>query len=294
MERLSLAQEPAERGGARSADSIRREFLECQFAFRQALQIWHENPTAKSGLQVLLRAMAEHALRNRQLERAAECRHAMDPGDPELSRRLSELAREAVTDHERLRSLERDADPNVNYRERGLMALATGIVFLAWNFACGWINRNHIFAFGLTELVVLNCVTIAMFAVAAFTVRHSMLVTAANRRLVVLFGSGFGTVLLFWIAALQLSKIRPELGLDTLDVVAVTNWVYMYFVLSLTFTMDPRVAWLSLPTTALAVLAPHFHDLAFEMLGIGGFICGVGLYFIWRTPWRGRRAVGER
>ncbi|MCC6623649.1 MAG: serine/threonine protein kinase [Deltaproteobacteria bacterium] len=293
LERLALRDPTAE--DSKADQSIRRQFLECQFAFAQALEIWPENPEARAGLQRLLRAMAEYALHHRQIERAAECLHALVPSDPELSRRLAELARETLEDHARLKALERDADPNVHYRQRGLMALATGLLFIVWNVVVGWLHRSGTLPIGLDGLVVLNTLTLGVFFVAAFAVRKTLLTTASNQRLVVLFGSGFATVLVYWIGAWTLSTVRPELGLDTLDVVSTSSWVYIYFVLAITFTMDRRVAWLAPGTVAFGTLAPLFREHAFEVLGLGGLFAGAGLFVIWRTPARrpAARASGD-
>jgi len=281
---LRLQSEPDE---ATSSESIRRDFLECQFAFRQALQLWSDNVPAKEGLQRLLRAMAESALKNRQLERAAECLHALG-GDPELSKRLGELAREAVEEHERLKLLERDADPNVNYQKRRWLSLAAALVFVAWNIMCGWLNRSGILPIDLPLLVLSNLATTGIFIASAVTYRETMLGQATNRRLVVLFGSGFLAVLVFWISAWRLAATRPELGLEVLDIVSLTGWVYIYFVLALGFTMDSRVLWLLIPAVAVATYAPTQRAWAFELLGLGGFVVGLGLFIIWGRPQRRR------
>jgi hypothetical protein len=48
--------------------------------------------------------------------------------------------------------------------------------------------------------------------------------------------------------------------------------------------MDVRIVWLAVPAAALAVLAPRAPELAFEWLGLGGFMIGAALAFIWWRP----------
>ncbi len=247
------------RESTRAGQSIRRDFAECRFAFQQALQIWPENPRAQLGLQTLLRSTADHALRHNQLERATECISELFPRDLELERRLNALGSRLLGQRERLRHLERDADANAFHRQRSLMALGTGLLFILWNLACALIHRE-VRPFDLADLLWLNGLTMGVFMTAAFVVRNSLMTTATNRRLVVLFGSGFVTILTFWGGAYLHSHAFPSRALDVLDVVAFSNLVFIYFGLAVTFTMDGRVAWLVPAAVALAVAAPAYPE----------------------------------
>jgi len=267
----------------RAGQSIRRDFAECRFAFQQALQIWPENPRAQLGLQTLLRTTADHALRNNQLERATECTSELHPRDLELERRLNALGSRLLGQRERLRHLERDADANAFHRQRSQMAVGTGLMFILWNLACSWIHRQ-IRPFELADLLWLNGLTLAVFMTAAFVIRDSLMTTATNRRLVVLFGSGFVTILVFWGGAYLHSQAFPERALDVLDVIAFSNMVFIYFGLAVTFTMDGRVAWVVPIVAGVAIAAPAFPELAFEALGLEGFILGIYLGWLWRKP----------
>jgi len=270
--------------GTQVGQSLRRDFLECRFAFRQALEIWPENERAKGGLQEVLRAMANFALANDQLERAAESVAELSPQDPVLDQRIRALRLEHTQRHERLIELERDANIDAFREKRALMAFFTGLLFLVWNIACGILHRSGTLVFELTDLLWKNGLTVIAFVIACWIVRKSLLTTATNRRLVVLFGTGFVAVLTFWFAIWIHGKQHPETRLGVLEVVALSDWAYTFFALAVAFTMDIRAAWLAIPVTIIAVFAPMFEQYAFELLGVEGFLCGSWLAFIWRNP----------
>jgi hypothetical protein len=163
------------------------------------------------------------------------------------------------------------------------MALGTGLLFILWNLACSWIHRE-VRPFDLADLLWLNGLTMGVFMTAAFVVRNSLMTTATNRRLVVLFGSGFVTILTFWGGAYLHSQASPGRALEVLDVIAFSNLIFIYFGLAVTFTMDGRVAWVVPIVAAGAIAAPAFPELAFEVLGLEGFIMGVYLAWLWRKP----------
>jgi len=269
--------------GTHVGQGLRRDFLECRFAFRQALEIWPGNEKAKAGLQEVLRAMANFALANDQLERAAESVAELSPPDPALEQRLRALRQDLAQRHQRLLELERDASIDTFREKRSLMALGTGLLFIIWNIVCGLLHRSGTFVFEVTDLLWFNAMTIALFSGAAWIVRKSLLTTATNRRLVVLFGSGFIAVLTFWFAAWLHGTQHPERALGTLEIVALSNWSYSFFALAVAFTMDIRGAWVAIPVTIIALLAPLAETYAFELLGLEGFLCGSWLAFIWRS-----------
>ncbi|MBL8784656.1 MAG: serine/threonine protein kinase [Deltaproteobacteria bacterium] len=278
--------------GTQAGQSLRQTFLECRFAFQRALEVWPENSAARDGLHALLRGMADYALRNQQLERATECISELSPRDPELERRLNALGAELLGQYQRLKYLERDADVDAFHQQRSLLALGAGTLFIVWNVLIGWANRSGLLVFDLGDLLWLNALTLLLFGATAFVVRDSLLTTATNRRLVVLFGSGFVAVKLFWLAAWVHARAHPATAMSALEVVSLTNWVYLYFVLALTFTMDTRAAWVALPSAAVAVLAPFESTLAFELLGLEGFLIGIWLAIIWRRPRKRRQPAG--
>lgn len=270
-------------------EDIRREFLECRFAFLQALQIWPENPRARLGLQRLLRESAIHALDHAQLERATECIAELSPRDPELEARLNALGQKLYGQRERLRHLERDADANAYHRQRSIMSAQAATLFIVWNTICSMLHRASPFA--LTDLLWINATTIVVFGIAALIVRRSLLTTATNRRLVILFGSGFFAVLILWCAAVLHGLTFPARALSVEDVVVLTQSVFVYFVLSVTFTMDGRVAIILPAIVAIGILSPLYPELAFEALGLSGGLVGFFLAALWWRPRGGTSTV---
>ncbi len=268
--------------GTQVGQNLRRDFLECRFGFRQALEIWPDNERAKQGLQQILRAMATFALDHEQLERAAESVAEISPPDPELDRRLRALRVELQQRHFRLLELERDASIDAFREKRSGLAFGAACLFLVWNVFCGFMHRAEAYTFTVDYLLWFNTATIAIFSGSAWLVRRSLLTTATNRRLVVLFGSGFVAVLTFWLAAWVHNRVNPAQALGPLQIVALSNWCYTYFALAVAFTVDMRGVWVAVPVTLAAALSPFAEDFAFDILGIEGFVCGSWLAFIWR------------
>lgn len=269
-------------GPAASSARLAREFLECRFSFQQALKIWPENTRARDGLQRLLRASALHALEHQQLERATECIGELSPRDPELERRLTALGKKLYGQRERLRILERDADANAYHRQRSYMSMGAGLLFIAWNATFGALHRTS--PLTLAELVWTNLTTIVIFFGAALLVRRSLLTTATNRRLVILFGSGFAAILVLWAAAFAHSQASPAHALRVEEVLTLSQSVFVYFVLAVTFTMDGRVAWILPVVVALGVVSPLWPALGFELLGASGALVGFFLAALWWRP----------
>ncbi len=272
--------------GTQVGQNLRRDFLECRFGFRQALEIWPGNERAQQGLQQILRAMATFALDHEQLERAAESVAEISPPDPELDRRLRALRVEMQQRHFRLLELERDASIDAFREKRSGLAFGAACLFLVWNVFCGFMHRAEAFTFTVDYLLGFNTATIAIFSVSAWLVRQSLLTTATNRRIVVLFGSGFVAVLTFWIAAWVHNDVNPAQALRPLQIVGLSNWCYTYFALAIAFTVDMRGIWISVPVTVIAALSPLAEDYAFDLLGLEGFVCGSWLAFIWRKSAR--------
>ncbi len=274
-------QGPAET--TQAGQELRRNFLECRFAFRQALEIWPGNTRARDGLRELLAAMARYALANEQLERAAECVAELAPRDPALEAEVKALSRTLAERHERLLTLERDASIELYREKRSALALLIGLGFIVWNVTTGLVHRSGLLELALGDLLVFNALTFIVFSFIAWLVRDTLLSAATNRRLVLLFGTGFIAVLCFWLAAWVHGQVHPERALSALEVVALSNWAYPFFVLAVTFTADVRAAWIAPVVTALAVVAPLTGDFAFEILGLEGFIVGAWLSFVWRN-----------
>lgn len=278
--RARLALAPAEGADAAGADpALQREFTECRLGFRQALTIWPGNPQARAGLRAVLVERAEHALAHAHVERAAECLVELDPPEPRLTVALAALEARLAADEARVRSLERDADPDLFHRDRSLMAAMAGVAWLLWNGVCGYLHRSGTLVFGIEELLLMNLITLGIFAAATVVTRRTLLSTATNRRGLLLFGAGFLTVLLFWSCA-HLAGVDPMVAL------ALSQFVYVYFLFAITLVVDRRAIWGVLPIVPVSVLSALHPRWAFEMAGVTGLVVGAWLAFIWRRPSR--------
>lgn len=262
--------------------TLRRDFLEARFGFRQALEIWPENARARDGLQALLRAMARFALDNEQLERAAESVAELSPRDPVLEARLKDLAAELADRHERLVTLERDASIETHRETRSLLALGAAILYIVVNAVCGLLDRSGVLVFTPFGLVLFNAINGLIAAGIGWWARRHLLLTATNRRLLLMVAVGFVALTALWLGAAVHGRVHPERALTAREIVAFSSWGYSFFTLGVAVAVDRRAGWLCVPVTIIAALAPLAEQIAFEIQGLQGFLIGAWLAWLWR------------
>ncbi|TNF29658.1 MAG: serine/threonine protein kinase [Deltaproteobacteria bacterium] len=270
--RLALTSE------ARTVDpSVQHELMECQLGFRQALTIWSGNQQARGGLRAVLIEHIEQALALEQADRAVELLVELSPPEPRLTAAVAALEARQAEEAARVRSLERDADPNVFHRHRSVIAALAGLSWLVWNGVCGYLHRSGTLVFGFEELLGMNLITLGIFGAAAVVTRRTLLSTATNRRGLLLFGAGFLTTLLFWTCA-HLAGVDPMVSLG------LSEQIYVYFLFAIALVVDRRAAWGVVPLVPIAVLAALYPFWAFELAGLTGLITGAWLAILWRRP----------
>ena len=262
--------------------TLRRDFLEARFGFRQALEIWPENTRARDGLQDLLRAMARFALDNEQLERAAESVAELSPRDPELDARLKALAAELANRHERLVTLERDASIETHRETRSSLALGAAILYIVVNAACGMLDRSGTLVFTPFGLVLFNTVNALIAAGIGWWARKHLMLTATNRRLLLMVAAGFVALEALWLGAAVHGQVHPDRALTAREILAFTSWGYSFFTIAVAVAVDRRAGWICVPVTIVSALAPLAEQIAFEIQGLQGFVIGAWLAWIWR------------
>jgi eukaryotic-like serine/threonine-protein kinase len=107
---------------------VQRLFGEIRLGFEAALRIWPESPAAKAGLSRCVSAMVDYEISLGHLE-SAEALHAqLEMPAEALSVRLTALREAQASERARLRSIERDRDPNVGAVGRTRAYLGMGVI----------------------------------------------------------------------------------------------------------------------------------------------------------------------
>jgi len=171
-------------------------FAAARFGFGQALEIWPENPLARSGLQRCLEATIEHELRRGRAVLAKTHLADLPEPRPELAARVAELAREEESTRERLSQLEADLDPTRGARTRAWAAggLAIPIYGAAALLAGAVITRRLQFTYPVAA--AFTALVGSLLAFHLWLGRDWLLKTRPNRLVVGMCASGWGACVL--------------------------------------------------------------------------------------------------
>jgi tRNA A-37 threonylcarbamoyl transferase component Bud32 len=165
-----------------------RAIEECRFGYREALHEWPDNPDAVRGLRRCALATVRHELARRDPLAARAALAELVERPPDLIEAVAALeaslaAEEA--DRERLRQLERDADPTVGAPTGGLMF---AILLVVGSSLAVYAVRVH--TTGTIEpfaLVLFPILTVSGTLTFMFLFRRQLAVNAFNRRLAAWF-----------------------------------------------------------------------------------------------------------
>ena len=165
-----------------------RAIEECRFGYREALREWPDNPDALRGLRrsALASARLELGRKNPLAARAALIDVADPPADlaAAIARLEEELAAEEA-ERDRLRALERDADPMLGSGTRiRLLGLLFVVATLVSAFAVHLQRRGAIDAASLIALPSFIALASAAFILAF---RRKVMVNAFSRRMAIWF-----------------------------------------------------------------------------------------------------------
>ncbi len=203
------------------SDASYRLLSECRFGFTQALREWPDNEQARRGLSRCIEVTAEAELQRGNLAAARALLGELESVPSALHARLSALERAQSDDKQRLAHLRNEMDPKVAERQRVAVFISTLIAILIV-VALPLVFPSLPQRLGTWYLAELMGIVLAVFGVAVFIGRRSILSTRLNRRLVGMVGAaGVGVLVERVVCAL--------LGMSARDTV-INNFVLVMMV----------------------------------------------------------------
>ena len=271
-----------------SKDNVYPLLSECRFGFTQALREWPENEVGRSGLSRCVEATAHFEISRGNLSAARSLLSELPSVSAELKAALATLERSAVESERRqarLEHLSQEMDPLVASRQRVYVFAAAVVTIVAIVLAPVLVPalRQALVSLGPWYLTVLNAPLAAVFLLAVWIGRRSILSTRINRRLTALVGIAvLGTLAQRIVCALLALEIRPTVMQNFLLVAAVciTGGVTLYWGF---FWSAGAVA----VGFLVAALVPGYETQLFGVSAVGALVFAV---LSWRN-WTGEFSV---
>lgn len=263
---------------------LERLFIECRFAFEQALAIWPDSQEAKAGKRRLLEVMIDDAIAGQQVRQATAYLAELESPSPERVAAVAKLRTDMAAREAARRALERyghETDVNFNLGSRSLLAAITGALWIVWNSVAAWAFKGPLAPLSYDVLIGSVGATLVMYAASLYVFRRTLLTTAVNRRILGLFGAWFVMVLLSFVGAWLA-------GTDATAAVTATYKIYLAYCLALTAFVDWRCIITCVLIAPFTVFGPSHPEYAFEMVSVIGGLVGFSLAIIWRRPMRSK------
>jgi len=224
-------------------EKVHRLFAECRFGFRQALQEWPDNPSARSGLQGLLEMMIAYELRSGDPERARPLFADLPEPRPQLEQRVEA----AVTDRQdtlaKLRRIEREVDTRVGLDERSRTLQLMGAAWAAIYMAFAALDHQGVYDVGLGTMFAISTMHGAAVGMGTYVFRDVLRSSRVNRRFLAALWSTVIAPLLFWPIAIG-SDAEFALALAVLEL------LYFMAAATISILLDLR---LLIPTAFYAI-----------------------------------------
>ncbi len=252
---------------------------ECRFGFQQALLGWPENESARQGQQRLFRHLATRAVERGDWKEATTYASELPTPDAELSTRIAAARDAEAKEAARIAELKRIAhDTSLTFQApvRATLAARTGIAWFVWNIGCGWLDKSETLPISHGVMLAATVTASALYGLAVYSVRNTLLGNAINRRLLGLYAWSFPVGAVLWAGA-WLS------GVPLRQAVALSGPLYLLFLGAIATLMDRRARWVPLFVSPIALLSAAFPDWAFEGIGLLGLVSGALLYALWRN-----------
>ncbi len=266
------------RAGLADEPTIQGRVLLSRMAFLAAIDTWADNGFAHRRLAALMTWATERAVAAKDLTHAREYISQLVEPPSALVASVDGLAASLAEQERRYDALARDIDPNGFLAQRSRLAFVVGAVWFAWNWTCGFLNRE-VFPFDIGHLATLLTASYVISLAVLWRVRNTLLTTAFNRSMLSLLTAGLLVGVVTWWGA-------HALGLSTLQAVAVSGPLYAYGTLVLGMVIDRRTLWTVPVVLVLTILMTYVPQFAFELVGVLGGFLGVAFGMTWRRPAR--------
>jgi eukaryotic-like serine/threonine-protein kinase len=269
-----------EANASEAAERIQSLFIECRFAFRQALELWPENDQAMAGLDRAVHAMIEYELAQHNPRGAAALLGAIESVDPALKARVEDAMRALSSTEQRMADLER-LSKQFDVETGGMnRAFGAGVLGIVWTVApivapTVWAmfpagSRLPAVAF-LTGVLV----AIGIWAVAAHEEIRESNVTRWLMR-----GAAVAMV-----GTLLLELVGYVLGMDPARIEAM--WPLVWFCVSsmLVVQVDWRLLPMTLAFLATLLVSVTWPQYRFYAMAASNLVMTINMFSIW-MPWR--------
>ena len=163
-----------------------RLFTESRFAFRQALDVWPDNETAREGLMQVITLGVQSAVQHGDLRTARLLMADLPTPEPELQADIDALAAQQQRDRARMQRLERlgvDFDLSASWGSRRLLVLALVLFWSIEPFTLGVLRLAGHYEPTYFNTHLGAAILLLMVALAGLYARKSWGATAVNRSL---------------------------------------------------------------------------------------------------------------
>lgn len=261
--------------GAEEPHKVRELFGACHFGYRQAAEIWPDNPQARDGRCALLLTMAEFELQHRHPEAAAHLVGEL-PGDAQASEQVVRLKADIEAQRQELdalQSLRHETDLSIYSRRRGVLAFGLAMVWAGNAFRRSADLPEHV------ELVTNQFVMMGLVGALMIALRRWLFGTLINRKI----ASVLGGVLVMDLVVRWLGwHLRvPIFTLASMEMVVDTAGV-----LYLALLIDLRLLAATAAMAAGVVCAAYFPERIYTITACSNLLTLLvisGIWF-WRPP----------
>lgn len=248
------------RHGSGDAEGVHRLFAECRYGFKQALEEWPENPSARSGMQALLEMMISHELTDGDPHRARPLLAELPQPRVDLETEVDDRIAASESELENLKRIKQDVDVNVGLDERSRTLQLMGAAWAAIYMLFAAIDHQGLFEVAHGTMLVVSAIHGLTVGVFHFIFREVLRGSQVNRRFTAALWLTVIGPLFFWPVAM---RAQVPFGFS----VAVLQLLYFMAAAMVSVALDLRLlipsaiyalgSWLTvlLPEYALETLA---------------------------------------
>ncbi len=188
---------------ADAPERAHRLFAECRFGFRQALEEWPENPSARTGMQGLLETMIAYELTTGDPQRARPLLAELPEPRPHLEAEVDARVDEANRKLEKLERIEQAVDVTIGLDERSRSLQLMGAAWAAIYMAFAAIDHQGWFGVGYGAMLMVSVLHGVSLGAVTFVFRGMLAGSKVNQRFVAALWFTVVGPLFFWPTAMR-------------------------------------------------------------------------------------------